>query len=327
MARILTILTFLFISNISFGQTDIGQEILDKIEPGYSTRWDIEQLYGKGELIDNHFLNPDNERDQGKTEWVHSNGIQYKEQGITFVCADDGEKISSIYLTSPFKLTLNRQNIIYLGQTSLGNAFPRIDTIKVNTTGASYYWSFSIDRYRFYVAKPIDHRNKGHYSEVPSFKDNLEYYKTQPINIIEIGLYDYNRFETESIKKEENLLCARPIYAHKEENHLNCYEMGWPKKLTWIEIPFYALTGGGKSEKIKQRYWKEYSSAHKLVYEGAFKDNKEIGLFKYYDQEGNLVRTENFSELKFNWTYLIIVGFSIIVLTILIKKRRMKNAT
>lgn len=327
MTRILIILTILSISNFSFGQTEVKRDILDKIEIGYTTRWDIEQLFGKGELLDKRFLNPDNEQDHGKPGWVHSNGLEYKDKGITFICADDGELISSIYLTSPFVLTLDEQNIIHIGQTSLGNAFSAIDTMKVNTTGASNYWSFSIEKYRFFVAKPVEHRTKGHYSQVPSFKDKIEYYKSQPISIVTYDLYDYEHFKQEFQVSENKLYFSKPLYAPKDETHSNCFEMGWPDKIPTLMRPFYALTGGQKSERIKQGYWKEYGSNHKLIYEGKFKDNKEVGLFKYYNIEGNLERTETFSESKVNWTYLLLIVLLASISTLIIRKRKIKNAT
>lgn len=327
MTRILIILTFLFLSNISFGQTEVERDILEKIEIGYTTRWDIQQFFGKGEFIDGHFLNPDNEQDQGKPGWVHSNALVYKDKGIVFICADDGELISSIYLTSPFILTLNEQNEIQIGQTTLASAFPAIDTVKVNTTGASNYWSFGIGKFRFFVTKPVEHRNKRHYSEVLSFKDNIEYYKGQPISIVTIDLYDYELFKQEFQEAENKLYCNRPFYAPKDVTHSNCFDMGWPDKVPTLMRPFYALTGGQKSERIKQGYWKEYAPNHKLIYEGKFKDNQEIGLFKYYDKEGNLERTETFSESKVNWTYLLLIGLIASILTLIIKNRKMKNAT
>lgn len=327
MTRILTIVLGLFIINNSFGQIDIDRDILVKIKIGYSTRWDIEQLFGKGELIDNHFLNPDNEQDKEKAGWVHSNGIQYKDKGIAFVCAYDGEIISSIYLTSPFNFLLNLKDTILLGETILGNAFESIDTLNVTTTGASNYWSFTIDKYRLFVAKPIDHRNKEHYSQVPNFKDNIEYYKNQPIAIVTLDLYDYEQFKQEFQESENKSYCSRPLYAPNSEKHKNCFDMGYSDKIPTLMRPLYALTGGQKSERVKQGYWKEYGSNHKLIYEGAFKDNKEFGLFKYYDKDGKLERTATFSESKSYWTYLLIIGLVASLTTLIIRRRKIKNAT
>lgn len=325
MKKLLFILTVSLIYQTSFGQVDFEKEILLKIDIGYSTRWDIEQLFGKGESLDKHFLNPDNEQDLGKSGWVHANGIQYKEKGIAFICADDGEKISSIYLTPPFVLTLNK-NVVQLGTTLLADAFPAIEAIKANTTGVSYYWSFSVDKYNFFLAKPTDHRNKAHYSEVPSFKDNIEYYKKQPISIVTINFYEYELFKQEFQETQSKLYSSRPLYAPKDVTHTNYFDMGFSDKIPFLMRPLYALTGGQKSERIKQGYWKEYGPNHKLVYEGVFKDNMEIGLFKYYDKDGNLERTKEFSELKINWIYFFVIGLILSILIVMLKKRKIKNA-
>lgn len=331
MTRILCILTIIFSSNFSFGQTEIKRDIIEKIEIGYTTRWDIGQLFGKGVLIDSKFLNPDKEQDQRKQGWFHANGLEYKDKGIAFVCADDGELISSIYLTPPFVLTLNKQQIIDIGKTPLGVAFPGIDTMKVNTSGASNYWSFSIDNYRFFVAKPLEHRNKSHYSQVPAFKENIEYYKSRPISIVTYDFYDYELFKHEFEESENKLYCNRPLYAPKDLTHRNCFDMGWPDKIPTLMRPFYALTGGQKSERIKQGYWKEYGPNHKLIYEGKFKDNKEVGLFKYYNIEGKLEKTKTFTEAKVkskvNWTYIFLFGLLVFSVTVIIKKLKTKNAT
>lgn len=324
MKRIPIILYILFASCFSYGQTDIKIDILDKIEIGYSTRWDIEQRFGKGKQLDNYFIDPDYEQDQGEPSMDHANGLEYKDKGITFICAEDGELICSIHLKHPFILKLNEQKIIHIGKTSLGIAFPKIDSLKVNTSGASNYWSFSIDRYRFFIDKPIEHRNKDHYSQVPKFKDNIEYFKLQPISIVTYDFYDSETFSHKGRKFENELYCSRPFYAPKNETHFNCIEMGFPENVPVLLRPIYTMTGGQKSKIIKQGYWKEYGPNHKLIYEGKFKDNKEIGLFKYYDINGNLEKTMTFYESITNWIYLIPILFIAIIWTIRTRKRKVK---
>lgn len=318
-------MTLIFSVCFSFGQTSIDKQFVEKIDIGYSTRWDIEQILGKGEYLQKTILNPDDIQEPGKSGLVHANGLQYKSKGVTFVCADDGELISSIHFSSPFKFSLNQLDTIEIGKSLLGQSFPNIDTFKVNTTGASNYWSFQIARLSFFIEKPKEHRNKSHYSEVPSFKDNIDYYKKQPISIVTIDLHDYESFKQE-FDKEKTVQCNKPLYIPKGEQHRNCFDLGWPDKVPTVLRPFYALTGGQKSERIKQGYWKEYSPSHKLIYEGEFKDSKEVGLFKYYDSDGQLERTEKFSESRFNLTYLIIFGLVTSLLIIITILKRKKNA-
>lgn len=105
--KLLSTVVFVFSSIVSVSQTNIAKNIIDKIVVGYTTRWDVEQSFGKGERLDQRFLSPDNEHNIGKSGWVHSNGLRYTEKGFTFICADDGEKISSIYLNAPYKFVLN----------------------------------------------------------------------------------------------------------------------------------------------------------------------------------------------------------------------------
>lgn len=322
----LTTIVIIFFNLSTFSQSNIEKNILDKIQIGYSTRWDIEQLLGKGEMLEKAFLNPNNERDIGNPSWVHSNGLQYKEKGITFICADDGEKISSIYLTPPFRLKINNFDTLQIGKTPLESVF-NIDSLKFNTTGASYYWSFNIDKFQFFVSKPLVDRNKDNYINVPSFRDNIDFYKKQPISIVTINLYDYKFFKNEFKETQKKLYCSSPLYAPKNETHKNCFDMGWPDNVFVLLRPFYALTGGQKSKRIKQGYWKEYGSNHKLIYEGKFEDNREIGLFKYYDKEGNLKKTVTFSKSIFNWTYLILVGIVVSIVMFVIKMKRKKNTT
>jgi hypothetical protein len=248
------------------------------------------------------------------------NGLQYKDKGITFVCADDGEKISSIYLTPPYRLKIKRFDTLQIGETILENVF-NIDSLTFNTTGASYYWSFNIDNVEFYISKPLEDRNKDNYINVPSFRDNIEFYKKQPISIVTINLFDYQFFKNEIEKKQTNLYCFTPLYAPINELHENCFDMEWPDEVFGLLRPFYALTGGQKSNRIKQGYWKEYGSNHKLIYEGEFDNNKEKGLFKYYDKGENIESTVMYSKYTFSWTYFTLVGLIAAIVMIVVYKR------
>ncbi len=108
----------------------------------------------------------------------------------------------------------------------------------------------------------------------------------------------------------------------KNETHLNCYKYGWPENLPRFLIPFYAMTGGSKSHRIKEGYWKEYSPRHNLIYEGEFKHNKKVGEFKYYDINGKLESIKKYSNAYWVWITVTIVLFSTIIF---IWKKR-KNA-
>jgi hypothetical protein len=317
MFKIFTIIALSILSiNLSSGQIVADDKLLiDKIEFGYTTRWDIEQIIRNGEYIDNKILNPDHEQDIGKKGWVHKNGLFYPKKGLLFICDEDGEHISNIRFLKPYIGEFGLNTKLKIGSTELGTVFSNIDTFKVGTTLASNYWSFSYDKYVFYIKK----HDKTKYKE--SFNDNLEYYKNQPICIIEIDLKDYS-YNNDVVTKG-NIPCIKPIYSPKNEMHLNCYEVGWPKSVFWLFIPIYAMTGGNKSEQIKQGYWKEFSPKHLMISEGEYKNGKKVGTFKYYDKYGRLKRTEKYN--SFSWTW-IIVSIIIVLFSFLILKNK-KNAT
>ena len=104
------------------------------------------------------------------------------------------------------------------------------------------------------------------------------------------------------------------MYKPKNETHLNRYKYGWPDNVPSLLIPFYAMTGGSKSQKIKEGYWKEYSPRHKLIYEGTFKNNEKIGVFKYYDLNGKLTSTKEYSTSYWIWIVITALVFATIFL-------------
>jgi len=322
MKKIQSIILLVLTTNLTYGEISIDQKFINDIDLGYTTRWDIVQRLGQGEYLEKKILNPENERDLGQNGWVHSNGLYYLNKGLIFKCYNDGELISGIQFKKPYRGVFGSTDTLIIGQTKLEIAFPEIDTFKVSTTGASYYWSFQFDGFTYYIEKPNDHKNKIHFSEVPHFKDNLEYYKSQPISIVTKDLYNYDLFQNDLTTKNENLLCVKPIYAPKDNEHLNCCEMGWPNNISWFFIPFYALTGGRKSEQIKQGYWQVYSPRHLISYEGEFKDGRENGVFKYYDINGELESTKNHTSFFWMWVYILAIGLVIILIIWKLKNRK-----
>ncbi len=152
--KTLKTITLLFLTiNLAYGQVSIDRNFPDKIEFGYTTRWDIEQLLGKGKYLTNEITNPDNEQDLGKQGYGSSNGLAYLRSGLYFVCSDDGELITEIHFEKPYRGTLNFNDTIEVGKTKLGYVFPEINSFKVSTSSAGNYWSFANDKYIFYVRK------------------------------------------------------------------------------------------------------------------------------------------------------------------------------
>jgi hypothetical protein len=177
----------------------------------------------------------------------------------------------------------------------------------------------------FYIKKSPKDKQDYYFTSYKknSFKDNIEYYKKQPINIVTITIEDKKKyFEKNEIIKND-LHYVKPMYKPKNETHLNTYRYGWPDNIPSILVPFYAMTGGSKSQQIKEGYWKEYSPKHLIKYEGEFENNKKIGIFKYYDLNGKLIEIKKYSRTYWNWIIASLLIFSVIYII----RRRKKNVT
>ena len=328
MKTLVKVITLLLLTiNLSYGQTTSDRKFLDKIVFGYTTRWDVEQLLGKGKYLTNKIINPDNEEDLNKPGYTSSNGLEYSKLGLLFVCADDSELITEVRFIKPYRGILEVSDTIEVGKTKLFKIVPQIKNFKVTTSIASNYWSFSYGNYMFYVRKSEEDRKDYFFSSYQknSFKENLEYYGNRPVSIITYSIENKNNDLEEKELIKNNLHFIKPMYQPKNETHLNCYEYGWPDNLPSLFIPFYAMTGGSKSQKIKEGYWKEYSSRHKIIYEGTFKNNKKVGVFKYYDRNGNLLSTKTYSRSYWKWILLGSLLFALPVLVLILKKK--KNVT
>ena len=134
MKQLKTLLLLLAVS-FTYGQQKSAQQIINKIDFGYTTRWDIEQLFGKGEYLNGQITGVDSEQDYGKPGYKQYNGLRYSKAGITFVCADDGEKIEGIQFRQPYKGDFGLNKPIVVGVSKIKDIFPRIDTVATNTTG------------------------------------------------------------------------------------------------------------------------------------------------------------------------------------------------
>ena len=298
MKTIPAILFCILSMNLCHGQ----KRYIDLIEPGYTTRWDIEQAIGKGDYLKGEIMMPSQEQDFGMTGVFHSNGLDYHYTGITFVCDQDSELISAVRFQKPFKGAFRKNDTLVLGVTKLGEAFPDIDTFQMNTTGASNYWEFNYGQYAFYLLKPEKDRHKAHYSLTTPFKEMLAYYKDKPITYAVVR-FDLPQHYDSLISND--LWYKKPMYAPMGERHENCYKMGWPTNISCFLIPFYGLLGGSKSEHIKEGRWKEYYPSHRLRYEGEYNDGKEVGVFKHYDENGKIIRTENHQSFSWKWGWII----------------------
>lgn len=321
MKKLKILLLLILFLNLSFGQVRVDKSFIDKIEYGYTTRWDVEQLLGKGTYLTNKIINPDNEADINKPGYKRSNGLEYLKLGLLFVCADDGELITEVRFIKPYKGILDFSDSFEVGTTKLLKLFPQLNTFNVSTSDASNYWSFSKGNYIFYIKKSEEDKKDYFFSSYQknSFQDNLAYYGNQPVSIITCTIENKNTDVEQDEFVKNNLHFIKPLYQAKNDTHLNCYTYGWPANLPRIFIPFYAMTGGSKSEKIKEGYWKEYSPRHKIRYEGSYSANEKIGVFKYYDLNGTLLSTKKYSTSYWNW---ITISLLLLILLFLIRKKR-----
>ena len=308
---------------MTFGQKS-AVDLISIVDTGYTTRWDVEQILGDGEFLEDKILSPEVEHNQGEPSYVHHNGLLYQNLGILFTCTDDGELIDGIHFLSPFSDNFGLQNDFTIGSTPLSKIFPQIDSVKFSTTGVSKYYSFVHGEFQFYVLKPEEDMNKDHWSHVPKVADRLDYYSSQPIAKVTTWLYDYDKYKREIHAKEDDTYCSTPYYVPKSETHLNCYTMAWPSSVPGIMVPFYAMTGGQKEDQVKQGFWKEYWPSHQIKYTGEYDDGKEVGEFNYFDINGNLTKTENFKKSESNFLWYIFGAIGIVGFIMIIKR---KNAT
>lgn len=312
-------ITLVFVTLTTHGQ-ESAQDFISIVDTGYTTRWDVEQNLGDGKLIENQIVSPEVEHSK-EAGLVHYNGLLYQNLGVLFTCTDDGELIDGIHFLPPFTDKLGLPNEFIIGSTPLSEIMP-IDSVKFSTTGASKYFSFVHGQFQFYVLKPEEDMNKDHWSHVPKVADRLDYYSSQPIAKVTTWFYDYDNYKRETQTKEDETYCSTPFYAPKNETHLNCYTMTWPNSVPGIMVPFYAMTGGQKSDQVKQGLWKEYWPSHKLKYTGEFEDGKEVGEFKYFDINGNLTKTENFKKSESSFLWYIFGAIGIVGLILIIKRKK-----
>ena len=321
MKAIILYITLGFLSLKTQGQKSV-QDLISIVDTGYTTRWDVEQYLGDGEFLENQIVSPEVEHSQ-EAGLVHYNGLLYQNLGVLFTCTDDGELIDGIHFIAPFTDNFGLQNDFIIGSTPLSEIIP-LDSVEFSTTGASKFYSFVRGQFQYYVSKPEEDMNKDHWSRVPKVADRLAYYSTQPIAKVTTRFYDYDKYKQEVQTNEDDTYCSTTLYAPKNETHLNCYTMTWPNSVPGIMVPFYAMTGGQKEAQVKQGHWKEYWPSHQLKYTGEFEDGKEVGEFQYFDNNGNLTRTENFNKSASSFLLYIFGAIGIVGL-ILITIR--KNAT
>lgn len=317
---------FLLIFLISFfslkSQINIPTNIFDKIEVGYTTRWDIEQILGKGEYLTNKIFDPAYEKYQGIKGYHHCNGLYYEKLGIIFICNHDDELVSDVQFKSPFKGYFGLKKQFIIGETKICDIFPDLNDLNFSSCTASNYYGFTLGIYTFYIEKKEEYKDKD-INTIPKFNDELDYYRNEPISIVSMILQKDNLYDDYHFCVEEGSY-DRPLYAPKTERHLNYTKLEWP--VFWFFIPFYALTGGTKSGKTKDDYWKEYWPNHKIANEGEYDNGYKVGLFKYYDKNGKLTQTSYYFYTKKRlWILIFGIGLLFYIIILIRKKKNRSN--
>ena len=321
------IITFLLLCNVN---TFIGQSIIikggtgiDNIIIGYSTRPDVIKTFGTNyDTVLQSYIDPDNEYSNNKG-LIKSDQLIYKSLGISFICDDDGEIISGIKLSEPFKGITQNGLKLELGKTTFNDIFSHenLDSLKIKTTGASIYWSMLLDSNWFYVIRDTAGRflhinDPGWFK---TFNQTLPFVSAQKIKYVEIAHSFGNRYERNS-KDSADCIFTTPLYSPISEKHLNCLKRKKETLTDWFKImapPIFQKDG----------LWKEFHPNHNIASIGNYKADIKVGLFKYYDLNGKLIKTTDYGFPNQNKNAIItglIILFGLILIVFLrkIKKNR-----
>ncbi len=308
--------------------TFIGQSItikggtgIDNIIIGYSTRPDVIKTFGTNyDTVLQSYVAPDNEYSNNKG-LIKPDQLIYKSLGISFICDDDGEIISGIKLSEPFKGMTQNGLKLELGKTTFNDIFSNknLDSLKISTTGASIYWNVLLDSNWFYIIRDTAGRFL-HLNDPGWFKtlnQTLPFVSAQKIKYVEIFGNKYER----NGKDSADCIFTIPLYSPVSEKHLNCLKRKKETLADWFKIM-------APPELQKEGLWKEYHSNHNIASIGNYKADIKVGLFKYYDLNGKLIKTTDY-EFPIQNKNTIIASLTIllgIILIVFIRKiKKNKN--
>lgn len=322
------IITFLLLWNV---KTFIGQSIIinggtgiDNIIIGYSTRPDVIKTFGTNcDTVLQSYIDPDQENYTGTGRLKKSDQLIYKSLGISFICDDDVEIISGIQLSEPFKGITQNGLKLELGKTTFNDIFSNknLDSLKISTTGASIYWSVLLDSNLFYVIRDTAGRFL-HLNDPGWFKNfnqTLPFVSAQKIKYVGIGHSFGNRYWRDN-KDSLDCVLTIPLYSPISEKHLNCLKRKIETLADWFIIMAPQILQ-------KEGLWKEYHPNHNIASIGNYKADIKVGLFKYYDLNGKLIKTTDYG-FPIQNSNAIIIGFLIlfgVILIVFLRKRKKKR--
>ncbi|MDP4221131.1 MAG: hypothetical protein Q8916_09190 [Bacteroidota bacterium] len=296
---------FLYSSNCSAQYRILPGFGIDSIQEGYSTRADIFKQFGAGgDTLREHFVTPSEEA-KPSPGLVRPDEVYYRNLGIHFVIDDDGELVSEIFLSAPFKGYAPGVGEITLGKTTYNDLFrtTRRDSLAISTTRASSYWSIEYDSVQYFIPKAAADSSRSVESRVRSytFDESLPFIQDEKIAWVSPVLPFSNRYTLKTFTKNDTTFSI-PLYAPESELHLNASVTS--------ENPINCFTyGEGAWPQLKAGYWRIYHPNHVLAAEGYYDDNKEIGIFKYYDESGRFTKSVDYgsSSLKIKVTYILVI--------------------
>ena len=271
----------IFLPFINFSQEnliEIGKSI-NRIEFGYSTLADVKEKYSSEIITDTITYNCPH-TDECGTAYSKLNSIFIKKLGIIFQANyEDGQLIEKIRLYSPFQGEIEDKMVVELGKTTVKDIYNSFNNLILTSTNTKDYWIIKNDNIEFLVTRlsnendyPIEHTE---------IEDRL----------IKVIILNPDR-KVMIVNYVEG--CRIPLFAPKTELHKNCYVSKHKGLIYYINI------GDDSSYKsVKNGYWKEYYPNHIIKEEGNYKKGKKTGIFKYYNEEGKLIKTKKHHRFLF----------------------------
>lgn len=302
MNKTLNFILFL-ISTLCFGQNhEIKSEgYFDKIELGYSTVFDVKLLYENLELIELKTLDCPY-TDDCSSFYGYNKSIKVPEKGIVFQTdSKTGEIINKIFFYESFKGVLNDSLNIELGNTTVKQVYHVFPKSKLTSTNRKKYWIIENDNFSFLV-------------------NRLESDNEYPIKPNEIYNREIKSFILNKKESYETDNCSIPVFAPKIEEHENCLirkHKGGISYISWGGEPTYEL--------VKNGFWKEYYPNHIIKEQGNYIDGVKVGVFEYFNKNGELTETKNHFAGYFELhKWKIIIGI-LMILIVILKSYRNKN--
>ena len=152
-----------------------------------------------------------------------------------------------------------------------------------------YIGLFHFDGIEGYVMRDTVDRYK-HINDPGWFKTlnaTRVFVESQKIKYIIVDGRYRNRYSLDTIIND--CRCNTPRYAPDSVMHLNCYKYRKEKLIDWY------IYGDRMAPPLKEGIWKTYYPNHIIESQGMYKDDKKIGLFRFYDQNGILINTIDYN--------------------------------